>query len=235
MKKHKSKFNNSRLVARVMLIIFLLTSVVVFSGCDMEYNYILGSHVVYEGSDYSPMHFIATSMTDTFDKDDVTFNIAYAMHQAQARTKSAYGTFGESYPLYFALFICPLENCEEYQSFYQNILTNEDDMKNIDGYTFVRGIDEKDAFSKGYGLISTPFFISRGYIYEHTENITIPRKYISEKRGAFMLKFVCFYWNDERQSYVNLYAKTIKFDYFEIDENTIKIAFNKKSFFEDEF
>ena len=50
-----------------------------------------------------------------------------------------------------------------------------------------------------------------------------------------MLKFVCFYWNDERQSYVNLYAKTIKFDYFEIDENTIKIAFNKKSFFEDEF
>ncbi len=237
MENKKTKFNKTKLIARVMLVVLLLSSALNFCSCDMKYKYILSSSRYAHQGNYSPSHFVATSNTTVFDINDITFNIAYATHQIQKKNpKSSYpNVYGDNPILYFGLYICPYETTsEEFWNFENQTYNDVDSFQNIEGYKFVNGITDEEAFTKEYALISTPFFISNGSIYNHVESITIPKEYITGDQGAFMLKFICFIYSEYIEGYRCLFVKGITFYYDKIDENIVKINFERYNFMCDE-
>ncbi len=203
----------------------------------MEYDYIRKGRITWHHANYSPLHFIATSNKTTFNKDDVTFNIAYATHQAQIDNPRYLYDSPPNDHTYFALYIYNGDiTFEEHFEKTATGFNTIEKLSNIDGFTFVKGINEEEALSKEYSLLITPFFISDGSVYQHTEEITIPREYVNQEQGTFMLEFICFQFENyaEPHSYFPYTSLTIRFEYYEIDENTIEIRFNKMNWWNNE-
>ena len=246
MKNTNLQYRKPAIAARVMLIILLLTSALSLGACntsnkysDMEYKYILTDKWWYQQiSNYPIGHFVATSNTTVFNKNDITFNIAYATHQIQVKdAKSDYpDNHNSDTYMYFGIYICPDEGYqhEDFWKFADNKYPSIESLQNIEGYTFVNGITDDKAFTDEYALIPTPFFISDGSIYNHTEKVTIPIEYVSEKHGRFLMKFVCFYYKENTNSFQCAFFNTIIFSYHELDEKTVEINFERKNFMSDE-
>ena len=233
MKNTENREGKTKHIARIMLLILLLSSAINLAGCDMEYKYLLNAHRYSHDGNYSPGHFVATSNKTIFNKNDITFNIAYATHQIQeSNPKESYpNNYGNNPIMYFGVYICPkAKTSKDFWEFENYQYTNIYSLQNIDGYTFVNGITDEQAFTNEYALIPTPFFISDGSIYNHTEDITIPPEYITEKYGAFVLKFICFCYSEKTNSYQCIFVRAIDFNYEELDDNTVKIKFEKKNF-----
>jgi len=238
MKNQSNKSNKTRFIARVLLLILLLTSALSLAACemyDMEYNFVLNDRPLASGY-YPPGHFIATSNTTIFEKNDITFNIAYATHQIQEKDpRSNYYSYGYEGNMYFGLYIFPEAKTQEEYDFIKNETYDDiNAMQNIHGHTFINGIRDEEAFTDEYALIPTPLFISDGSIYNHTEEITIPTEYVTEQYGTFYLRFVCFTYYQRTNKFEFRFMREIEFDYREIDEKTIEIKFNKKTFMDDE-
>ncbi|MBR3845150.1 MAG: hypothetical protein IKM40_01055 [Clostridia bacterium] len=238
----------------LLLALIMLFTALTLSGCrmwpayepgyqyklsDMDYEYALGGQIRWHHANYSYLNFIATSDTTTFNKDSVKFNIGYSTHQSQVDDPKIMYYNGISCDhLYFALYLYDGDITSEkhFEKIELGFNTIEE-LSSIDGFTFIKGISEEEAFTKKYSLLITPFFISNGSVYQHVEEITIPREYVEQDQGSFMLEFICFmYVNDvEIQGYYFPYTSlTIKFDYYRIDENTIEIRFNKMHFWNNE-
>ena len=231
------KTNKIKLIARVMLLVLLVTSVFSFVGCDMKYKYILSSQRYCPEGNFSPSHFVATSDTTIFNKNDITFNIAYATYQSQQKNpKSSYpNLYGENPIMYFGLYLAlDINSYEEFWSFYYQTYQDISSLQNIDKFTFIKGITDEEAFTEEYALTPTPFFISNGSIYNHVEKITIPPEFVSENQGVFVLKFICFGYRPQTNDYVAFFMKQIEFKYKKIDSDTIEIEFDKKNFMSDE-
>ena len=232
----------------LLLALVMLFTALTLSGCrmwpayepgyqyklsDMEYEYLLTGYITWRDANYSPLHFAATSDKTTFDKDDVTFNIAYATHQAQIGDPERMYDDDRSYDhMYFAIYIHDgKDNDPLNQLQYKDKLTfrTPEEFSKTEGITVVREINEEEALSKKYSLLITPFFISRGSVYQHTEEITIPREYVEEPVGSFMMEFSCF-MHRTSGFYSPFTTVTMTFYYYEIDEETIEIRFDKKGF-----
>ena len=235
------KTNKTKIVARVMLVILLISSTINFCSCDMKYRYIKNSfESSHDHISYLPSYFVATSNTRFFDINDVTFNIAYATHQIQAKNpKAEYSNaLGETPPLYFGLYISPYQiTYEDFWGFENQEYNDISSLRNIEGYTFVNEITDEEVFTKEYALTPTPSFISNGSIYNHTESITIPNEYITGDHGGFMLKLICFFYREAavdvlgepiNEGYYCMYVQHINFYYEKIYQNTIKIDFEYK-------
>ncbi|MBQ7872794.1 MAG: hypothetical protein IJ360_02345 [Clostridia bacterium] len=239
----------------LLLALIMLFTALTLSGCgtwpayepgyqyklsDMDYEYALGGQIRWHHANYSYLNFIATSDTTTFNKDNVTFNIGYSTHQSQVDDpKSMYYRGISCDHVYFAIYIHDgKDGLPANQEQFRNKLyfNTPEEFSKTEGITVVKGINEEEAFSKEYSLLITPFFISNGSVYQHVEEITIPREYVEQTEGSFMIEFSCFqYLNGiESQSYVPYTTLTIKFDYYKIDENTIEIRFNKMHFWNNE-
>ena len=242
MKNGKTKLNKTKIVARMMLVILLFSSVLNFCSCDMKYKYIKTGSKTAHDTCYHPSHFVATSNKKTFDINDITFNIAYATHQSSNKNPAARysNSIGETPPLYFGLYICPYAiTYEEFWDFENQTYNDVSALQNIEGYTFVNEITDEEVFTKEYALIPTPSFISRGSIYNHVESITIPKEYITGEHGGFMLKLICFFYREAavdvldqpiKEGYYCMFVNHIDFYYDKIDNNTIKIDFARYNF-----
>ena len=68
----------TKLIARMMVLVLLLTSVLSFAGCNPEYNYYLNQ------TKYSnhkiPVKFRLRAKTDTFDINNVTLEVAMSVN-----------------------------------------------------------------------------------------------------------------------------------------------------------
>lgn len=208
----------TRRVFRTLLILLMVSLFTTGCGQKSEFE---------KGFDYTftpdSMMFGIKSDTDTFSKNDVTFDLYYGVHDIgyaekyHTDPKSSYQKEGYE-TIFFGLYICKAE--------YSLDVVNDmeiSDYKMIDNHYFVKKISEEKAFSEEYGFTMSYW---KGITYNHSEKITIPTEFFANETGSFVVKLIAFHEPmTEGGNYYTSAARYIEFDYQVIDDNTIKIKF----------
>lgn len=203
-----------------MVLLILLMVVLFTTGCGQKSEFEKGF-----GYTLTPNEIMlgARSDTDSFTKDNVTFEISYGLHdigynkENGTDPKCGYQKTGYE-TVFFGLYICDAD--------YSLDVVNDmeiSDYKMIDNHYFVKEISEEEAFSDEYGFTMSYW---KGITYNHSEKITIPTEFFVEETGSFAIKVIAF--NEpltEGADYYTSMARHIEFDYEIVDENTIKIVF----------
>ena len=181
----KNKANTvKQILARVMLVVVLLTSVLNFTGCIKSQVYI---YIAYEKSCFLETRLSVEKIE--YVNDDVTVDLSLGMHKLNI--------WGEpdddpkkQLPSYFCdcnftidVFLCKLLDDDTYDN--QRIKT----------------ITDEELFSKKYGYIDTPAFINNGAKYAHSEKITIPKEYFQLPRGEVLVKVELLITTPEEEQY----------------------------------
>lgn len=253
--KGETIMSNNRIIqltAKAMIILVLMANILTLSGCnsiekkyrDMGYDYYLDGRPIIHNAfwGYYPMSLVVLSKTNTFNKNDITFDIAYNTCNYNDEGFICYGyTYLGQKDKYFTLYLCPYGNAE-YQCLRPlipddheepdtgNIITKYpslDDIQSVKDHIFLNGISGEMALTKDYAYSgSFPF-------YHHIESITIPWSYLKEHKSIGIM-FVCFYYEESPEiynysGYSIMYDVCVNISYKEIDENTIELNFNKIS------
>lgn len=208
-------------IRRVFRVLLILLMVSLFTtGCGQKSKY-------ETGFDYTltpdQIMFGARSDTDTFSKDDVTFDLYYGVHDIgyteKYNTDPKSGYRKEGYEtIFFGLYICDADYCLD-------VVNDREisDYKMIDNHYFVKEISEEEAFSDEYGFTMGYW---KGITYNHSEKITIPSEFFVNETGSFVVKLIAFHEPaTEGDNYYTSTARHIEFDYQAVDENRIKIVF----------
>ena len=216
----KKTFTNkpTRRIFRVLLILLMVSLFTTGCGQKSEFE---------KGFDYTftpnSIMFGAKSNTDTFSKNDVTFDLYYGVYDIgyaeKYNTDPKSGYRKEGYEtIFFGLYICEAD--------YSLDVVNDmeiSDYKTIDNHYFVKEISEEEAFSDEYGFTMSYW---KGITYNHSEKITIPSELFANETGSFVVKLIAFHEPmSEGENYYTSMARYIEFDYQVVDENTIKFVF----------
>ena len=230
----KNKTNNrsaiSKITARVMLVVLLLTSALSFSACGKGADkYVIVRR--YDTQWYTPIEILVSSNTKTFSKDNVTLNLSYALHLMQSNgepnTQYYYDTCIGEYDLIYGLYIADDSNYKDAGPSYCWFTNSVED---IYGYQFIKQISETEALTNDYLAISPWFAYGYGFeTFNHTEKITIPQEYVSNRMGYFDIIITVFGKTDN--SYVALDSVRVACFYKELDENTIEIDMEDWDYF----
>lgn len=214
------KFYVSKPIRRVFRVLLILLMVSLLTeGCEQKSK-------LEKGFDYTftpnSIMFGVKFGTDTFSKNNVTFDLYYGVYDIgyaqknNADPKSNY--LKEGYEtISFGLYICEAD-------YSLNIVNDMEisDYKMIDNHYFVKEISEEEAFSDEYGFTMSYW---NGITYNHSEKITIPSSFFKNETGSFVVKLIAF---REPMAEVDDYhiamIHYIEIDYQVIDENTIKIV-----------
>lgn len=202
-------------VLLILLMVFLFTT-----SCEQKYQFEKGFDYTWSPNE---IMFGAKSNTDTFSKNDVTFDLYYGVHNIgydeKYSTDPKSGYLKEGYEtIFFGLYICDVD--------YSLDIVNDieiSDYKMIDNHYFVKEISEEEAFSDKYGFTMSCW---KGIIFNHSEKITIPTDFFTNETGSFVVKLIAFHEPiTEGDNYYTSTAFHIEFDYKVIDENTIRVIF----------
>ena len=209
---------NQQRVFRVLLLLLMVSLFTTGCGQKSEFE---------KGFDYtftpSSIMFGAKSDTDTFSKNDVTFDLYYGVYDIgyaeKYNTDPKSGYRKEGYEtIFFGLYICEAD--------YSLDVVNDmeiSDYKMIDNHYFVKKISEEEAFSDEYGFTMSYW---KGITYNHSEKRAIPTEFFANETGSFVVKLIAFHEPmSEGENYYTSKARYIEFDYQIVDENTIKIVF----------
>ena len=208
MKNEKIKFNKTKIVARVMLVVLLLSSAINLSGCGQEYKYMYIAH--HRGST-NVIQSIVYSSDAEFDIDNVNINGSYGVHKLNIfgevkpnpKDQVASGTY-KNYNFSLSAYIC---NCVEYHE--------ENSTENTSCILF-NYITDEELFSKEFGYIHTPSFINNGVVYNHTDNVVIPEYMFDKDWGIVYIRLQLYVYLDDidvncllSEDFINLeYIKT---------------------------
>ncbi len=203
MRNGKIKANKTKIVARVMLVVLLLSSAINLSGCGKEDEYIFHPH---SPELHNYIHSIAYSSGRKFYIDNVNINVSYAIHKLNifgevkpdAKEKLAYN-WG-NYSLY--IYMCNSNTSHEYGPNYDHCCL------------LLKHITDEELFSKEFGCIDTPFFINNGVVYNHTDNIVIPKSFFDDDSGTIRIK-------------LQLYVDTEESGNFYVTEDRFMVTYEK--------
>ena len=210
------KTNKTRLIARVMLLVLLVTSAFSFVGCGPKYKYkFLASY------DFGTI-IVATAYSDTnvFDIDNVTLTLSYSLNEldflgrADANPKEQLPSIYQDNQLELEICVCNG--------------THQGDVKYFNCCIKLTSVEEEKIFSPEYGHIDTPFFISNGIIYKHSDTITIPGYMFTKDYGTVYIELFLMYadkhlhWFDGKKLTV-LSDTCIRIDYKKIDNNKVEL------------
>ena len=215
-----------------MLLVLLLTSAFSFVGCSRGDNkYILMKS--YNINYHSPIDLTASSNSKIFSKENITLDLSYAMHSINHKGESDIEPdyynykYLQKYDIIYGLYIA---DSWDYKSANYDRYWYTDDIKNIENYHFVKMISEEEALSEKYLSVSPWFACGYGFDkYNHTEKITIPKEFASEKQGYFVIFITMF--AVVNNSYMAIDSAKIECYYNEIDENTIEIDMHDWKYF----
>ena len=221
---------NIKLVAKIMLLVLLVTSAFSFVGCVGYSNkkYILGTYSN-NSALTSQMRLRVTSDTKVFSKDNITLDLSYAMHGRNVWGKSSlegtgdfYSSIVDKYDVLYGLYIIT-DKQNVWDDRYDASLCITD-IEHVNDYYFINKVSENEALSEKYVRIYPGFAIGNGGDrYNHTESITIPKEIVDESEEKFTIAIIAFYWNAEYNAYVSFELSQIELRYKNIDENTIEI------------
>ncbi len=241
MKNGKIKPNKTKIVARVMLVVLLFSSAINLVGCAKipdgyyypnDFEFYLSQET--RGDDSSIIKIWATSDSNIFDMNDITFNLLYGTHANQyigrqnikkyEIDKYRYYIANEDDSCVFALYICDDEFRDVFIPDEYNV--DSTNIQNIPNHKFISSMDEEKAFSEEYGyIVKSNFIFSPSFYYKHIESITIPQEYIENTCGRFVIKLVLFSKNIEEQLYLSQKIEHIVFEYEKLDDGTVSIKF----------
>ena len=243
MKNTENREGKTKHIARIMLLVLLLTSAVNLAGCgrvpqgyydSYDFNYNLNQEKT-----WSILRISAVSNTDIFDINDISFNLLLGTHANKYIGRQHPKGYEKEYYLHYSSR--ELENAQReeyvfaiYISDIENLHIEERNIKdiaNVENYEYILSINEEVGFSEEYGYIVENWFLLDSFLYNHIEPITIPSGNIRNDRGSFVVHFVCYLENYTNDCYDVIYDEQVIFDYQKLDENTIHIDFgveNKK-------
>ena len=200
--------------------VLIIVSVLTATSCRQKAEFEKGF-----GFTFTPdeIMFGARFDTDTFAKDDVTFDLYYGVHDIgydeKYNTDPKFGYRKEgNETIFFGLYICRAEHSLDVVNDMEIL-----DYMMIENHYFVKEISEEEAFSEEYGFTMSYL---KGITYNHNEKISIPTEFLTEEKGSFVVKLIAFHEPMiEGDNYYTSTARHIDFDYQIVDENTIKIIF----------
>ena len=206
----------SKHIARIMLLILLLSSAINLAGCDIKEKYKFRASYDFD----TIIAARAYSDTNIFDIENVTFLLSYAIHElnlwgeADTNPKEQLPSIYHDDKLMLEICVCNG--------------THQSDYKDTRCCVKLNTIKEEKLFSKEYGYIDTPFFISNGIVFMHTEIITIPSYLFVDDYGDVDIHLLLMN-EDERkvqidtQRYLPYSVTIIPITYKKIDENKIEL------------
>ena len=208
------KTNKRKFVAKIMLLVLLVTSAFSFTGCGEKYKYKFPASYDFE----TIIAATAYSDTNVFDIDNVTLTLSYSLHEldyfgrADTNPKEQLPSIYQDDQLELEICVCNG--------------THQKGIKDINCCVELKTIEEKKLFSQEYGHIDTPFFISNGIIYKHSEIITIPSYMFTENAGKVYIRLLLMevgidVWIGSQQVVSSDTCITI--NYKKIDNNTIEL------------
>ena len=227
MKKKASVFR--RLPILLAMIMLLLSCM----GCGERYK-------IEEGfaRSFTPPQILMgmRSKTDTFAKDDVTFELYYSFYELG--DDSPYGPYNlavedDSQEYYylddpqiiFCLYVYNIQDKNKQDKDF-GYLSEVSDYKALEYYNFVKEIPHEKAFSDEYGYSHSYW---TGVTYNHSEAITIPQEVLTAEadgKGTFFIKIIAFQTIPKTQgnSYRFTYSGLMLFEYEMIDNRTIRLT-----------
>ena len=206
----------TKLIARIMVFVLLLTSVFSFAGCGHMYKYYRRRELYRVGS-IPPGDFWLRSKTNTFDVDNVTLELVIGLNKVSLFGKmkesleDQYSIPKRASDMGFAIYICKREFAREFTH-------KSMDIENIENHLFIRKITRQEASAKEYR-----FNIFKS---NHKENITIPSVFLDEIEGSFVIKLATYYqYNDSPYFYCSeSRIFNIVLEYEKISDNQIVIT-----------
>ena len=212
------KTNKRKFVAKIMLLVLLVTSAFSFVGCSSKYEYIFIS--TYQGLDKS-IQVTAYSDTNVFDVDDVTLILSYSLHELDFWGRADTNPKEQLPNIYWddqlELEICVCNG------------KHSGSLKNFRCCRKIKTVEEKKIFSQEYGHINTPFFISNGVIYKHSETITIPSYMFAENAGKVIISLFLVYADKDKNRFDETGQQTvpsfaiITINYNKVDNNKVEL------------
>lgn len=222
MKNQTTKFNKSKLVARGMLVVFLMTTIFNLVGCSLGYiGYNYYKTMETDGIHSRPASIRVKSKTNTFNIENLTLDLDIGVHRT-----SFFGVMDNSpkeqyaFPSYnigFAIYICD----GQYENSFPYYVDN---LENIENHYFIDEITEEEAFTKEYAY--------GGFGYNHQRKIKIPRECLSEKTGSIAIKLANYYEFDEQSDGKEFKYKfepdysiyTIVLEYEKMEDSLVRIT-----------
>ena len=208
---------NKKLVAKIMLLVLLLTSALSFAGCAKK-----GKYIFFSGwhDSKGTIQSNAYISDNTFDINNVNVDVYYGIHRLNifGQVKSnPKGQLPETYwksKLVLSICICNGVHMSNY--------------KDINCCVEIKTVSEEDLFSKDFGYIDTPFFISNGIIYKHGENIQIPSYMFDQDSGTITIRLMLFRDNTDVNiktgKAVPLCQNYFVIDYQKTNENQVVLS-----------
>ncbi len=169
------KMNKTKLIARMMLLVLLVTSAFSFVGCAEKGKYMYISTCTQVGG----INSVAYISDTEFDIANVNVNLYYGVHELNYLgqiSSNPKENFPEIYQnCKFILSICVCNAIHKYEAYKGECCVE------------LKTVSEEELFSKDFGYIDTPFFISNGVIFMHGENIQIPSEMFDKDSGTVHL------------------------------------------------
>ena len=215
------------LLAMIMLLISC-------AGCGERYK-------IEEGYLYSfelwPIMMGMRSKTDTFPKDNVTFELHYSFYEFDDNPPYApyalevwdesqnYGYYLDDEQIIFCLYIYNIQDKNKQDKDF-GYLSEVSDYKALEHRNFVKEISHEEAFSGEYSY--TNDFLT-GLQHNHSEMITIPQEVLNAEmgeKGTFYVEIIAFQTLPKANgnSYRYTYRGLMLFEYEMINEQTIQIT-----------
>lgn len=205
---------------RVVAALLVFSALCSLTGCFQKY-------AIKEGFDYAftpePIMFGIKSSNDTFEKESVSFDLYYGVHNIGYTEKhgtdprSTYIKSPRSAELLFALYFV----IEEYANDVLN--DNElDDYKNIKHHLFIKELSEEEAFSEEYGFKMNYF---TGISFNHSESVTIPEELFEKDSGRIAIKIIAMHKPEQEDGkFYTSCARHVSISYETTENGHIKIT-----------
>ena len=225
MKKKASVFRKLPiLLAMIMLLISC-------AGCGERYKIEEGFHGEYFSEKPSPIRIGIRSKTDTFDKNDVTFDVSYGLFElGDDHPVSPYHVKADSQIDYYddvkILFAVYVRDRNAPKNEDIRFLAEFSDYKALDHYVFVKEITHEQAFSEEYGYTNNRW---TGKKFNHSETITIPQEVISAERneeGSFYITIFAYqiFPKTEGSSFCLTGSESVQVKYVCVDDQLIRLT-----------
>ena len=206
------------------ILLALLMILLSCAGCGERYKIESGFR---DGLELFPITIGIRSKTDTFAKDNMSFDLYYSFYEnSYEMPKNMYRVSNpdwEGANIIFGIYICDKE-------YLNTVVVSSDaiysDYKELEHHTFIKEISEEEAFSGKYGY-SSSFWSGHDYNYEG-ETICIPAEFLNVetgKYGGFVISIIAFLEPlNEKDGYIITQMGRAQVSYLGIDENTVKIT-----------
>ena len=204
------------------MLLLLLTLCLLLTGCGSlveEKGFMIGFVTNRGGA----IELGAKSVTDTFNKVDVSFDLYYGFYNKDRINNNNEKLFSYQQLDEKIIFVIYISDVDYNESTYVNTGTIIEDYKNIDGYYLVKEISGEEVLSGEYGYIIT----SQKVKYDYNEKIIIPSELFKFNKGIIRIKIQSFRIPEkENENYLASYTAEIMLKYEVIDNDTIKITEN---------